>query len=57
MCVFGTMTDETVTFFKTNTPYGGSTEDIVKVYALGGVSPYNKYKVYTLIGSLPRECV
>ena len=46
MLFLGTLTDESVTLFKTNTPRDGSPEDMVNVYALGGYLPYNKVKVY-----------
>ena len=50
----GTLTYQTVNLFKTNTPWGGSPEDMIKVYALGGGSPYNKVKVYSTMNDLPR---
>ena len=40
LCMFlETLSDETVALFKTNIPYGGSPEDMVKIYLLcGGLS-------------------
>ena len=53
--IFGTLTDENVTFFKTNTPCGVSPEVMVKVYSLDGSSPYNKVKVCLPIVSSLRD--
>ena len=53
----GTLTDETLTLFKTNTPHGGSPESTVKFCTPGGGLPYNKVKVYASIGSLKRDKV
>ena len=50
----GALTNETVTFFNTNRPCGGSLEDNVKVYALGGGPPH-KFKVFTFMGVLTRD--
>ena len=55
MVFLGTLTGETVTFFKTNTPRGGSPEDTAKAYAPGGGLPYNTIKVYAPIGGFARE--
>ena len=38
---YGTLTDKIVFFFKTNKTCGVLSEDMVKVYTLGGGSPYN----------------
>ena len=53
----GTLTDETVIFFMTNTPCGSSPEDTVKDYATGSGLIYNKVKVYAQIVDLPRDNV
>ena len=53
----GTLTDETVICFSTNTPCGSSPEDKVDCYAIGGGLIYNKVKVYDQIVDLPRNNV
>ena len=50
MGILGTLTDETVAFIKANEPNDGSPEEMVNVYTLVGVSPYNKVKVYIPMG-------
>ena len=51
----GTLTDETVTFFMTNTPCGFSQEETIKVYAPDGGSTCRNFNVYTRIGGIPRD--
>ena len=55
LCLLVTLTDLTVYFFKSNTPHVDLPEYTVQVYALGGVSSYNKVKFYSLMGGSLRE--
>ena len=53
-----TLSDETVALFKTNIPYGGSPEDMVKIYLLCGGLSYYKFKVLcTDVYFTKRQCV
>ena len=52
-----TLNNETVTFFKTNRPCGGSLEYTVKVYTLGGGPQNNNVKIYVSMGGSPRDNV
>ena len=57
MIFLETPTDETVIFFKTNKSRGNLTEDMVKFYAPGCGSPYNKVNVCAPIGGSTRDDV
>ena len=46
----GELAYATVSLFKTNIPCDGSPEDMVKVFTLGGILPYNNVTFYTPIG-------
>ena len=57
VCFLGIPTDEIFDLFNTNTPYGGSREEKVKVYGLDAGLSYNKVKVCTYMVVAPIDNV
>ena len=53
--ILGTLTDETANFFITKTRCRGSLEDTFYFCTFDIGSPYNKFKVYALMGGSSRE--